>query len=85
MRERMFAVPAIQLSIILMNNLKYRERHIVRIYRNPIIGRWLDSLNDQRDKDIAGKTIDFLKNEFPEIRDLLNGELIHEEVTDGDN
>jgi len=56
----------------------------VAIYHNAKIKTWLDQLSDQRDKDVAGMTIDYLKKEFPEVRDVLNGELVYREVSNGD-
>lgn len=59
-------------------SIRFKERHIVQIHRNEKVKAWLDQLAAQRDKDVAAMTIDYLKQEFPEIRDVLNGELIYE-------
>jgi hypothetical protein len=58
-------------------NIKINERH--SIHHNAKVKIWLDQLVAQRDKDVAAMTIDYLKDEFPEVRDVLNGELIYEE------
>jgi hypothetical protein len=57
--------------------IKIKERHM--IHHNAKIKIWLDKLAAQRDKDVAAMTIDYIKDEFPEVRDVLNGELIFEE------
>ena len=68
-----------------MANLRRKERHTIRVHHNPKIKDWIDQFAAQRDKDVAAMTIDYLKRTFPEIMDVLNGELIYEGVFDGDN
>ena len=58
--------------------IRVKEKHIIRVHHNPIVKDWIDQFAVQRDKDVAAMTIDYLKIEFPEVRDLLNGELIYE-------
>ena len=59
-------------------SIKFREEHIIQVHHNPKVKDWIDQLAAQRDKDVAAMTIDYLKIEFPELRDILNGELIYE-------
>lgn len=68
-----------------MANLRRRERHVIQVHHNPKTKDWIDQFAAQRDRDVAAMTIDYLKKEFPEVRDVLNGELIYEGVFDGDN
>ncbi|MHA2066012.1 MAG: hypothetical protein ACXABY_16695 [Candidatus Thorarchaeota archaeon] len=56
---------------------KIKERHMIQHHRNPKIKELIDSFEAQRDKDVVAMTIDYLKDEFPEVRDVLNGELIY--------
>ena len=53
-----------------------------QIYFNSKVGRFLDSFDSQHDRDIVGKTIDFIKTTYPEFTKTLNGELILEETTE---
>jgi len=61
-----------------MNQIKFQERCLIQIYHNPKIKHWLDQFAAQRDKDVAAMTIDYLKTEFPEVKDVLNGELVYQ-------
>ena len=64
---------------------KFKIKQVIleQIYFNSEIKRFLDSLDSQHDRDIAGKTIDFIKNTYPELASTLNGELILEETMEG--
>lgn len=68
-----------------MANLKKKERHKIQVHHNPKVKVWIDQFAAQRDRDVAAMTIDYLKNTFPEVKDVLNGELTYEGVFDGDN
>ena len=59
-------------------SIKFKEKHIEQVHHNPKVKDWIDQFAAQRDKDVAAMTIDYLKIEFPEVRDILNGELIYE-------
>jgi len=58
-------------------SIKFREEHIIRVHHNSKVKDWIDQFAAQRDKDVAAMTIDYLKIEFPEVRDVLNGKLIY--------
>lgn len=47
-----------------------------KIYDNPKLREFLDSLENQRDRDMAGKAIQWVKSTYPHFADELNGELI---------
>ena len=53
-----------------------------QIYFNSEVARFLGSLKSRHDKDIAGKTLDFIKKTYPEFAPILNGELVLEETTE---
>ena len=61
---------------------KFKIKQVIleQIYFNSEVGRFLDSLESQHDKDIAGKTINFIKKTYPEFAPILNGELVLEET-----
>ena len=59
-------------------SIKFKEKRIEQVHHNPIVKDWIDQFAAQRDKDVAAMTIDYLKIEFPEVGDVLNGELIYE-------
>lgn len=59
-------------------SINFIEKHIEQVHHNPKVKDWIDQFAAQRDKDVAAMTIDYLKIEFPEVRDVLNGELIYE-------
>ena len=61
---------------------KIKQVIIERVYFNPAVNKFLDKLKTQHDRDIAGKTIDFIKTTYPEFAPTLNGELILEETTE---
>lgn len=63
-------------------NFKMKQVIIERVYFNPAVNKFLDRLKTQHDRDIAGKTIDFVKTTYPEFTKTLNGELILEETTE---
>ena len=63
-------------------NFKIKQVIIERVYFNSAVNKFLDKLKTQRDRDIAGKTIDFIKTTYPEFTETLNGELILEETTE---
>ncbi len=63
-------------------NFKMKQVILEQLYFNSEIKRFLDKLKTQHDRDIAGKTIDFIKNTYPEFTSTLNGELILEETTE---
>lgn len=68
-----------------MNKFKIKERHTIQVHYNPKIKELIDQFAAQRDRDVVAMTIDYLKKEFPEMRDTLNGELVFEESFDGHN
>jgi len=51
---------------------------IQKVYHNRQWKEFLDSLPNQHDKDIAGKTMDWIKRTYPEFADVLNGKLVWE-------
>jgi hypothetical protein len=53
-----------------------------QIYFNSEVKRFLDNLENQHDRNIAGQTIDFIKTTYPELAPILNGELVLEETTE---
>ena len=53
-------------------------RDVFCIYYNERVGKFLDSLKEE-EKEIAAKTINFIKENFPECTDVLNGELVYKE------
>ena len=61
---------------------KIKEVIIERVYFNSAVNKFLDKLKTQHDRDVAGKTIDFIKTTYPEFTKTLNGELILEETTE---
>lgn len=48
------------------------------VYHNEKIGKFLDSLKEE-EKEIATRTLNFIKENFPECVDVLNGKLIYKE------
>lgn len=48
------------------------------VYHNEKIGKYLDGLKEE-EKGIAVKTLNFIKENFPECVDVLNGRLIYKE------
>lgn len=63
-------------------SIKFKEQHIIQVHHNPKVKDLIDQFAAQRDKDVAAMTIDYLKREFPEVKDVLNGELIYEDRRD---
>jgi hypothetical protein len=63
---------------------KFKIKQIIleQLYLNSEVGRFLDSLESQHDKDIASKTINFIKKTYPEFAPTLTGKLILEETTE---
>jgi hypothetical protein len=67
---------------------KFKIKQIIleQIYFNSEVARFLGSLKSRHDKDIAGKTLDFIKKylsgQYPQAVDALNGKLILEETTE---
>jgi len=61
---------------------KIKEVILEQLYFNSEVGRFLDSLKSQHDRNVAGLTIDFIKKTYPEFTKTLNGELILEETTE---
>ena len=63
---------------------KFTIKQIIleQIYFNSEVKRFLDSLESQHDKDIAGATLDFIKRTYPEFTQTLNGKLVLEEITE---
>ena len=43
---------------------------------------FLDSLPNQHDRDVAGLQMDWMKTTYSEIKELLDGALIWEEITE---
>lgn len=62
-----------------MNNFKLIIKHIGRVYHNPVIKKYLDSL-PEHDAFIAAETLTFIKQEYPEVRLILNGNLVSETI-----
>ena len=58
--------------------MKLKGTHIFRVYRNDKIKQYLDSLQPE-EREVAHKTIEWIKDTFPECRDVLRGKLIYEE------
>ena len=54
------------------------DRLTIKQYRNPIIKKFLDRLPEE-EIAVAVKTIAFIKNEYPEVREALRGDIIQEE------
>ena len=46
------------------------------IHDNPKLREFLDSLDNQHDRDVAGLVITWVKKTYPHFADELNGELI---------
>ena len=63
-------------------NFGVKEVILEQLYFNSEIKRFLDSLDSQHDRDVAGCTIDFIKTTYPELTQTLNGKLILEETTE---
>ena len=63
---------------------KFTIKQIIleQIYFNSEVKRFLDSLESQHDRNIAGLTLDFIKTTYPEFAPTLNGELVLEETTE---
>ena len=58
------------------------EQLLERMFHNAEWKRFLDALPTQHDRNIAGKTMDWVKETYPEIASLLNGALVWEEITE---
>ncbi len=63
-------------------SFKIKQVILEQMYFNSEIKRFLDSLDSQYDREIAGQTIDFIKKTYPELAPTLNGELILEETSE---
>ena len=63
---------------------KFKIKQIIleQIYFNSEVARFLGSLKSRHDKDIAGKTLDFIKKTYPKFAPILNGKLILEGTTE---
>lgn len=48
------------------------------IHHNEEWEKFLNALENQYQRDIAGATMDWIKETYPEFKDKLNGELIAE-------
>ena len=48
------------------------------IHHNEKWAEFLDSLSNQQEKDIAGRTMDWIKKNYPQFKKELNGKLIAE-------
>jgi len=48
------------------------------IHHNEKWEKFLDGLSNQYDKDIAGLTMSWIKETYPQFKDELNGKLIAE-------
>ena len=53
--------------------------HIGRVYHNPVIAEFLESLPEE-DVRVAAETLTFIKQTYPEVRAVLNGDLVSEEI-----
>lgn len=51
---------------------------IEQIHDNPEWSKFLDSLTNQEEKDLAGKVMNWIKTTYPEFKNKLNGKLIAE-------
>jgi len=51
-----------------------------KVYHNLALAQFLKSLENNHDREIAGKTIDWIKQTYPQIAEILNGELILEDI-----
>ena len=65
------------------NTLRITERFILEEYENPKIKDFINSFEDQHDKDVVAETVTYLMNQFPEIAPTLKGNLVKREVFDG--
>ena len=63
---------------------KFKIKQVIleQIYFNSEVARFLGSLKSRHDKDIAGKTLDFIKKTYPKFAPILNGELILDKTTE---
>lgn len=57
------------------------EQLTQRVFHNSKWKIFLDNLPNQHDKDIAGKTMDWIKATYPEVMAVLNGTLVWEHTT----
>jgi len=48
------------------------------IHHNEKWAEFLDNLSNQQEKDTAGKTMDWVKETYPQFKKELNGKLIAE-------
>ena len=52
------------------------ESLLLQHFRNKQFGEFLDNLPDQHDRDVAGMTMAWIKETYPEVAKVLNGELV---------
>lgn len=62
-----------------MDSFKLIIKHIGRVYHNPVIAEFLNSLPEE-DVRVAAETLVFLKQTYPEVRSVLNGNLVSETI-----
>lgn len=56
---------------------KLQESLTFEEWRNPKIEQLMETLPTQRDKDVAALVLTFIKEQFPETEDVLNGALAY--------
>lgn len=55
-------------------------RHIFQVHRNEKIKKYLDSIQSPYAEEVARRTIDWIKDTFPECKEILKGKLIYKEI-----
>jgi len=51
-----------------------------RVYYNLALAQFFRSLDNDHDREIAGRTINWVKQTYPQFAQTLNGELILEDI-----
>ena len=57
--------------------IRFEESLQIEEWRNPKIEAFMNALPTQRDKDVMAEVLGFIKREFPETEDILNGNLAY--------
>ena len=60
--------------------MKLKGIHTFQVHRNEKIKKYLDSIQSPYAREVAVRTIDWIKDNFPECKEILQGELIYEEI-----
>ena len=56
-----------------------KERHHHRFQKShPAIVEYLDNIGEDEKRNVAAQTIQFIKDAFPEVADVMRGEIILE-------